>query len=90
VFARNDERADTVRLLSEADTMAARLPPANELPTWGYWYVPAFFIGERGLVPRALGDTHGVREAARESLAALPIEWRDSEWAGERRRFAEE
>ncbi|HEU5475298.1 MAG TPA: XRE family transcriptional regulator [Actinophytocola sp.] len=90
VLARNGERTDAVRLLSEADTMVDHLPPEDELPPAGYWYTPAFFLGQKGFVLHALGDIHGARQAARDCLATMPPEWSTSEWATRRRRLAEE
>lgn len=89
VLARNDERTDAVRLLTEADGMVDRLPPAQELPPSGYWYTPAFFLGQRAFVLRALGDEAGARQAARDCLAEMPPEWTTSEWAARRRELAD-
>ncbi|EOD70356.1 helix-turn-helix domain-containing protein [Amycolatopsis vancoresmycina] len=89
VLARNDERADAVRLLTEADGMVDKLPPADELPPSGYWYTPAFFLGQRAFVLRALGDESGARQAARDCLAEMPPEWTTSEWAARRRELAD-
>lgn len=89
VLARNDERTDAVRLLTEADGMVDRLPPVAELPPSGYWYTPAFFLGQRAFVLRALGDDAGARQAARDCLAEMPAEWASSEWASRRRELAE-
>lgn len=88
VLARNDERADAVRLLTEADSMVEHLPPADELPPSGYWYTPPFFLGQRAFVLRALGDEAGARQAARDCLAEMPAEWSQSEWAARRRDLA--
>lgn len=88
VLARNDERTDAVRLLIEADGMVDRLPPVEELPPSGYWYTPAFFLGQRAFVLRALGDDSGARQAARDCLAEMPAEWASSEWAVRRRELA--
>jgi hypothetical protein len=90
VLARDNDRASAVRLLTEADRMVGQLPPPEGLPPSGYWYVPAFFIGQRGFVLRALGDIQGARTAALECLATMPTAWRDSEWAIRRRKLAEE
>ncbi|MFB9924413.1 helix-turn-helix domain-containing protein [Amycolatopsis halotolerans] len=89
VLARNDARADAVRLLTEADDMVDHLPPTEELPPSGYWYVPSFFLGQRAFVLRALGDKSGARQAARDSLAEMPAEWVTSEWAERRRELAD-
>ena len=77
VLARDNDRASAVRLLTEADRMVGQLPPPEGLPPSGYWYVPAFFIGQRGFV-------------LRECLVTMPTAWRDSEWAIRRRKLAEE
>jgi transcriptional regulator with XRE-family HTH domain len=89
VLARNGERADAVRLLSEADGMVDHLPPEDELPPSGYWYTPPFFLGQRAFVLRALGDDTGARQAARDCLAEMPADWSSSEWAVRRRELAE-
>ncbi|MGI8311027.1 XRE family transcriptional regulator [Saccharopolyspora hattusasensis] len=90
ILARQGEGKDAARLLSEADAIVENLPPAEELPESGYWYVPAFFLGERAFVLQALGDTQAARRSAAECLSALPEEWRNSEWAAERRQLGEE
>ncbi|MGH3693296.1 MAG: XRE family transcriptional regulator [Pseudonocardiaceae bacterium] len=90
VLARDNERTDAVRLLTKADRMVGSLPSPEELPPSGYWYVPAFFLGQRGFVLHALGDTNGARRSALECLATMPEAWRDSEWAIRRRKLAEE
>lgn len=89
VLARNAERTDALRLLTEADSMVGQLPPAEELPPSGYWYTPAFFLGQRAFVLRALGDETGARQAARDCLAEMPDEWSQSEWAVRRRDLAD-
>jgi transcriptional regulator with XRE-family HTH domain len=90
VLARDDNRAEAVRLLTEADRLVDHLPEPDELPSSGYWYIPAFFLGQRGFVLRALGDVHGARRAAAACLEAMPDTWRKSEWAVRRRQLAEE
>lgn len=89
VLARSAERADAVRLLSEADGMVDHLPPEDELPSSGYWYTAPFFLGQRAFVLRALGDKAGARQAARDCLAEMPPEWSSAEWAVRRRKLAE-
>lgn len=89
MLARNGERTDAVRLLSEADGMVDHLPPEDELPPSGYWYTAPFFLGQRAFVLRALGDHAGARQAARDCLAEMPEEWSSSEWAVRRRELAE-
>ncbi|MGH3822281.1 MAG: XRE family transcriptional regulator, partial [Pseudonocardiaceae bacterium] len=90
VLAHDNDRAGAVRLLNEADRMVEQLPPPEDLPPSGYWYVPAFFLGQRGFVLRALGDIPAARRSALACLAAMPETWRDSEWAVRRRQLAEE
>lgn len=51
--------------------MVDQLPPDNELPPAGYWYTPAFFLGQKGFVLHALGDVPGARQAARDRLATM-------------------
>jgi tetratricopeptide (TPR) repeat protein len=90
VLARLGDRQAAARLLLEADRMVEHLPPPEDLPDAGYWYIPAFFLGQRGFVLRALGDLQGAREAGRACLDTMPAEWAESEWAERRRRLAEE
>jgi tetratricopeptide (TPR) repeat protein len=90
VLARDGDRTQATQLLHRADAMLDHLPPPEELPSFGYWYVPAFFLGQTGFVLKALGETQAAREAGRASLAAMPAEWASSEWAERRRRLAEE
>lgn len=90
VLARDNDRDGAVRLLTKADRMVSQLPEPAEFPPSGYWYIPAFFLGQRGFVLRALGDIHGARRSALECLATMPETWRDSEWAIRRRKLAEE
>lgn len=90
VLARDGDSTGAMRLLHQADSLLDHLPPPDELPSFGYWYVPAFFLGQKGFVLKALGDRQGAREAGRASLAAMPAEWAQSEWAARRRRLAEE
>ncbi len=72
VLARDNNRTDAVRLLTKADCMVEQLPPPEGLPPSGYWYVPAFFLGQRGFVLHALGDSSGARRSALECLATMP------------------
>jgi hypothetical protein len=90
VLARDGDPTGAVRMLTRADNMLDHLPPPDDLPTFGYWYVPAFFLGQKGFVLHALGDTQAAREAGRACLAAMPAEWAHSEWAARRRRLADE
>ena len=89
ILACQGERRQASQLLVQADRLVARLPQADELPESGYWYVPAFFLGERAFVLDALGETTAARESATACLSELPTEWRDTEWASERRALAE-
>ncbi|WP_338598737.1 XRE family transcriptional regulator [Saccharopolyspora sp. SCSIO 74807] len=89
ILACQGERRQASQLLVQADRLVARLPQADELPESGYWYVPAFFLGERAFVLDALGETAAAHESATACLSELPTEWRDTEWASERRALAE-
>ena len=89
VLARQSEREQSVRLLDKADRMVERLPSHDELPSSGYWYTSAFFLGQRAFVLHALGDVQQARAAATACLAEMPPTWRDSEWASRRRALAE-
>jgi hypothetical protein len=89
VLARSGDRTGAVRLLVDADRLVEALPPSEELTASGYWSTPAFFLGQRGFVLNALGDTQAARQAARDCLAAMPPEWAASEWAIRRRELAE-
>lgn len=88
-LAKRGDRRDSHQLLGRADRLVDQLPPAAELPPSGYWYVPAFFLGQRGFVLKALGETHAAREAGRAALDAMPEVWRNSEWAHRRRQLAD-
>lgn len=90
VLARRGGRHEAQQLLGVADRLVDRLPPPAELPPSGYWYVPAFFLGQRGFVLRALGEVHAAREAGRAALEAMPATWRNAEWAHRRRQLAED
>lgn len=89
ILACQGEKQQASRLLVQADRLVARLPRAEELPENGYWYVPAFFLGERAFVLDALGERAAARESATACLFELPAEWRSSQWAAERRALAE-
>lgn len=88
ILACQGEKRQASQLLVQADRLVTRLPQAAELPESGYWYVPAFFLGERAFVLDALGETAAARESAAACLSELPAEWRGSEWAAERRALA--
>jgi transcriptional regulator with XRE-family HTH domain len=81
-----DDNAEARRLLHEAEKLADQLNP-DELTDSGYWYTPEFFAGTRAFILAKLGEHERARELMAESLAALPPEWRDSEWAERRRAF---
>lgn len=81
-----DDRATAYRLLGEADVMADRVDPA-ELTASSYWYTRPFFRGTHAFVLDKLGEHQRAKEIMAESLAALPEEWRTSEWAERRRAF---
>lgn len=89
ILARAGERTAAYRLLNEADTMVDHLPAADELSDSGYWYTPAFFRGNHAFVLAKLGEHVAAKRMMAESLAALPDEWRTSEWAERRRAFAD-
>lgn len=86
VLARDGSRIEATTLLRQADEMVEHLP--HEMPDSGYWYTVPFFLGQRAFVLAALGDIVAARQAAEESLAMMPEEWRTSEWASRRRRLA--
>lgn len=88
ILARAGERTDAYRLLNQADAMVDHLPAADELSDSGYWYTPAFFRGNHAFVLDKLGEHATAKRIMAESLAALPDEWRTSEWAERRRAFA--
>jgi transcriptional regulator with XRE-family HTH domain len=87
LLAMDGEPASAYRLLGEADAMVDRLPDPADLPGSGYWYVPEFFLGNHAFVLDRLGEPCEARRLMAESLASLPEEWRDSEWAQRRRAF---
>ncbi|MFC9251223.1 XRE family transcriptional regulator [Amycolatopsis thailandensis] len=89
LLAREDSRAEALARLREADKLTEQLPPPDELPDSGYWYVPSFFHGQRAFVLHALGDHHAARQLAREAVDLMPESWRDAEWAERRRALAE-
>ncbi|HEV2784710.1 MAG TPA: helix-turn-helix transcriptional regulator [Actinophytocola sp.] len=87
VLALNGEPTDAYRLLGQADAMVDHLPDPAELPDAGYWYTPAFFLGNRAFVLDKLGEHAVAKRIMAESLAELPEQWRTSEWAERRRAF---
>lgn len=87
VLAKEGARLDALHILGQADESIEHLP--DELPDSGYWYTPAFFLGQRAFVLRAMGDEHGARNAAAESIAAMPESWQTAEWATRRRALAD-
>ncbi|WP_460962711.1 hypothetical protein [Parasphingorhabdus pacifica] len=89
IVAKRGDRSEAARLLIEADRMVEALPPARELPRSGYWYTPGFFLGQRALVLRELGDVQAAKDSATASMAEMPDEWADSEWAACRRALIE-
>lgn len=89
VLARDGSRIDALARLREADRLSEHLPPPDELPDSGYWYVPSFFHGQRAFVLHALGDHREAQRLAGEAIAMMPESWRDAEWAARRRALAE-
>ncbi|SFB61178.1 hypothetical protein SAMN05216266_12752 [Amycolatopsis marina] len=90
VLARDGSRTEALDALKVADHLADELPDdEDELPSSAYWYVPSFFHGQRAFVLKALGDEREARRIATEALEIMPPSWRDSEWAGRRRKLAE-
>ena len=89
VSARRGHRRDAARALVEGDALIEQLPPVHQLPDSGYWYTPAFFLGQRAFAQAALGDHHDAQESAAACLAEMPAEWSSSEWAARRRALAE-
>ncbi len=58
--------------MSGTDSMIEHLPPADELPPSGYWYMAPFFLGQRAFALNALGDRTAAGQAARDCLAEMP------------------
>ena len=89
ILARCGHRRNTARALVEGDALIEHLTCADELPDSGYWYTPAFFLGQRAFTQAALVDHHDAQESAAACLAEMPAEWSTSEWAARRRALAE-
>lgn len=89
ILARSGDKQNAVKLLSDADHMIDHLPPVDELPSSGYWYTPAFFLGQKAFALDALGDSDAARDSAAACLAEMPPEWATSEWATRRRALAQ-
>lgn len=89
VSARCGHRRDAARALVEGDALIEQLPPVHQLPDSGYWYTPAFFLGQRAFTQAALGDHDEAQKSAAACLAEMPAEWSTSEWAARRRALAE-
>jgi tetratricopeptide (TPR) repeat protein len=87
ILARDGAHHDVVTALQAADALVELLPPAAELPDYGYWYTPGFFHGQRALILDELGDRRAARRLADEAIAAIPDAWTKSEWSGRRRRL---
>jgi transcriptional regulator with XRE-family HTH domain len=81
-----DDNAVARRLLRVAEGMAEKIHPEDLTPS-GYWYTTEFFQGTHAFVLDKLGEHDRARELMAESLAALPEEWRNAEWAERRRAF---
>lgn len=83
VLARDGDRHAARTELAAAEALMQQVPA--DLPSWGYWYTPAFFAGSRALVLHALGERAEARQAMAESIAAMPVTWQRAEWADRRR-----
>jgi hypothetical protein len=60
---------------------------AHESPPWNYYYTPAFWTLQRGLIYSYIkGRTHLAADLLIAGMAALPAEQRDAEWAEDYRR----
>ncbi|OLF18160.1 hypothetical protein BU204_07910 [Actinophytocola xanthii] len=81
-----DDDAEARRLLAVAEGMSAKIDP-KDLTSSGYWYTAEFFQGTHAFILDKLGEHDRARELMAESLAALPEEWRNAEWAERRRAF---
>lgn len=87
ILARTGDRRRAVAMVAEADAAVDSLD-VEDLPSSGYWYTPAFFLGSKAIVLHYLDDPAAPRMMV-ESLSAMPREWRDSEWAAYRRSLVE-
>lgn len=85
VMARDGDHRSARRELAKAEKLTDRLPPPDELPSWGYWYTRPFFDGNRAFVLHALGERQAAREAMADSIAAMPADWQAAEWSERRR-----
>ncbi len=88
IAAHEGDSREATRLLGQADHRIERLPSPEELPDNSYWYVPSVLSGHKGFVLHALGDAEQARQAARESLEAMPEAWTRAEWAADHRALA--
>ncbi|MFC3996485.1 helix-turn-helix domain-containing protein [Nocardiopsis sediminis] len=76
-------RADAARRL--LDEAAHRAATAGEPPDVVYWYSPAFFSLNIGMVHASLGDHADAADHLRTGLDGLPPEQRGAEWTEEYR-----
>lgn len=90
------QRADSLALtgdrhqarsaLRRAEGLTRRLD--GDMPAHAYWTTPAFLLGNAAFVLDRLGERRAARQAAADSLAGLPAEWREASWAAHRRALA--
>ncbi|WP_170141092.1 hypothetical protein [Allonocardiopsis opalescens] len=69
------------------DTAAKLIEGAGTPPPPAYWYTPAFFRLNIGVVHHELGDHATAADHLANGLDALPAEQRGAEWADEYREF---
>jgi transcriptional regulator with XRE-family HTH domain len=84
----DDAAAVAGRLAESADLAAAEADFAGEAPPWQYYRGAAFYALERGTVYRYLGRSRPrcnalAIEEITGGVAALPVEMRQAEWAGD-------
>ncbi|WP_146134778.1 XRE family transcriptional regulator [Actinopolyspora mortivallis] len=88
IAAHQEDTRTATRMLTQADRLIENAPDPQELPDGSYWHIPAVLNGHKGFVLHALGDTEQARQAARESLEAMPEAWARAEWAAGHRVLA--
>ncbi|OLF11192.1 hypothetical protein BLA60_14550 [Actinophytocola xinjiangensis] len=78
------------RTLGLATDLAAQVPDAGNPPAWSYFYAPAFWTLQQGLVHRYFPTRHeSAAELLRSGIAALPHDQQSAEWLGDYRRALE-